>query len=93
MLGKQGWKFLKKPQSLVSRIFKARYFPSKSFLTTTIRHNSSYMWRSILRARLIVLGGGRWSIGSGSNIPILHAPWLSNGASIDGNIATLQFTI
>jgi len=51
------------------------------------------MWRSILRARLIVLGGGRWSIGSGSNIPILHAPWLSNGASIDGNIATLQFTI
>jgi ribonuclease HI len=86
MLGKQGWKFLTEPQSLVSRIFKARYFPSKSFLNATIGHNPSYVWRSILRARFIVRGGGRWSIGSGSNIPILDAPWLSNGASIDGNI-------
>jgi len=28
MLGKQGWKFQTEPNSLVSRIFKARYFPS-----------------------------------------------------------------
>jgi ribonuclease HI len=32
-------------------------------------------------------GGARWSIGSGANIPILDAPWLANGESIDGNIA------
>ena len=87
MLGKQGWKFITEPQSLASRIFKARYFPSKSYLTTTIGHNPSYVWRSILRARFIVCGGARWSIGSGATIPILDAPWLSNGESINGNIA------
>ena len=87
MLGKQGWKFLTDPQSLVSRIFKARYFPSKSYLIATIGHNPSYVWRSILRTRFIVCGGARWSIGSGTTIPILDAPRLSNGESIDGNIA------
>jgi hypothetical protein len=87
MLGKQGWKFLTNPQSLVSRIFKARYFPNNSYLTATIGHNPSYVWRSILRARFIVCGGARWSIGSGMTIHILGAPWLSNGEFIDGNIA------
>ena len=86
MLGKQGWKFLTEPHSLVSRIFKARYFPSKSYLNATIGHNPSYVWRSILRARFIVRGGARWCIGSGDSIPILDAPWLSNGEHIDGNI-------
>jgi len=86
MLGKQGWKFLTEPHSLVFRIFKARYFPSKSYLTAPIGHNPSYVWRSILHARFIVCGGARWSIGSGVTIPILDAPWLSNGEFIDGNI-------
>jgi hypothetical protein len=87
MLGKQGLKFLTGPQSLVSRIFKARYFPTKSYLTATIDHNPSYVWRNILHARFIVRGGARWSIGSGTTVPILDTPWLSNGESIDGNIA------
>jgi len=82
MLGKQGWKFLTDPQSLDSRIFKAQHFPS-----ATIGHNPSYVWHSILRACFIVRGGARWSIGSGTTIPILDAPQLSNGESIDGNIA------
>ena len=33
MPDKQGWKFQTEPQSLVSRIFKAQYFPSLSYLT------------------------------------------------------------
>ena len=86
MLGKQGWKFLTEPQSLVSRIFKARHFPSKSYLDATVGHNPSFVWRSILRAGFIVRGGARWTIGSGADIPILDAPWLSHGDCIDGNI-------
>jgi len=58
-LGKQCWKFITEPDSLVARIFKARYFPSCSYLTVELGHNPSYVWRSIICARFIVLGGGR----------------------------------
>jgi len=58
MLGKQGWKFITEPDTLVARIFKARYFPYGSYLTATVGHNPSYVWRSIMRARFIVRGGG-----------------------------------
>jgi hypothetical protein len=85
MLGKQGWKLLTEPNSLVSRLFKARYFPNNTYLTANIGHNPSYVWRSILRARFIVRGGARWSIGTGRSIPILGEPWVLNGECITTN--------
>ena len=47
MLGKQGWKLLTEPSSLLTRIPKAKYFPRRDFLDTNIGHNPSYTWRSI----------------------------------------------
>jgi len=91
MLGKQGWKFQTEPESLVSCIFKARYFPNKTYLTSTTGHNSSYVWRNILHACFIVCGGARWSIGSGTWIPILDEPWLHNGERIGSNISGAHF--
>jgi len=91
MLGKQGWKFITEPDSLESRIFKARYFPSSSYLTATVGHNPSYVWRNIMRARFIVRGGARWSIGTGATIPILNEPWLSNGEFIGSDIPSAHF--
>ena len=86
MLGKQGWKFITEPDTLVARIFKARYFPSGSYLTATVGHNPSYVWRSIMRARFIVRGGARWTIGSGASISILNEPWLTNGEFISSHV-------
>ena len=85
ILRKQGWKFVIEPDSLVARIFKVRYFPSGSYLTTQIGHNPSYVWRSIMRARFLVRGGARWSIGSGASISILNEPWLPNGEFISSD--------
>jgi hypothetical protein len=62
MLGKQGWKFQTDTESLVSRILKARYFPHGTYLTASLGHNPSYVWRNILQARFIVRGGARWCI-------------------------------
>jgi hypothetical protein len=83
MLGKQGWKLQTDNDSLVSRIFKARYFPHGTYLTASLGHNPSYVWRSILQARIIVRDGARWSIGIGASIPLLNEPWLSEGDCIE----------
>ena len=91
MLGKQGWKFLSEHDSLVSRIFKAQYFPSGNYLTTQLGHNPNYVWRSILRVRFIVRGGARWSIRSGASISISNEPWLPNGECIGSDIACSLF--
>jgi len=91
MLGKQGWKFIMKPASLVARIFKARYFPSGSYLTTVVGHNPSYVWCSIMHARFVVRGGARWRIGTGATIPILNEPWLSNGDVIGSDTPRAHF--
>ena len=76
MLRNQGWTLQADPNSPVSCLFKARYFPTRSYLTPTLGHNPSNVWRSILRARFIVRVGVRWSIDTRSSIPILDEPWL-----------------
>ena len=74
MLGKQGWKFITEPDSLVARIFKARYFLTGTYLMASVGHNPNYVWCSIMRARFIVHGGARWSVSSSATIPILIEP-------------------
>jgi hypothetical protein len=44
MIAKQGWNIMTKPHSLVSKIFKARYFPKSSLFDAPLGHNPSYAW-------------------------------------------------
>jgi len=55
-------------------------------MTTTLGHNPSYVWQSILKARFILRGGSRWCIGNGNSIPIVNEPWLLKGNQIDNDI-------
>lgn len=49
MLGKQAWKLIQEPNSLMTRLLKARYFPIGCFFQASIGHNPSYTWRSLLQ--------------------------------------------
>jgi ribonuclease HI len=91
MLGKQGWKIHSNPNCLVSRLFKARYFPHSTFLASSIGHNPSFVWRSISNAKFLVRAGSRWCIGSGDSISILDEPWLSDGACISTTGPNLEY--
>ncbi|XP_024630302.1 uncharacterized mitochondrial protein AtMg00310-like [Medicago truncatula] len=82
MLGKQGWQLQTNTESLVSRIFKARYYPNSSYLETKLGHNPSFVWHSILSAKVVVRQGARWKIGTGFDIPIISEPWIGSGSSI-----------
>jgi hypothetical protein len=44
MLGKQAWKLLSDPSNLITKLFKAKYFPKSDFLDSSIGHNPSYVW-------------------------------------------------
>ena len=43
ILGKLGWKLLQEPHSLVAKVFKARYYPSSSFLKEKLGTNPNYV--------------------------------------------------
>jgi hypothetical protein len=77
MLGKQAWKFVTDATSLVSRLFKARYFPQSDFFDARIGINLSFVLHSILSAKDLVRRGAKWSIGTGAAIPLMNQPWLA----------------
>lgn len=74
LLGKQAWRLVTKAESLVAKVYKARYYPQNSFLTATIGSNPSFVWRSILEAQTVVKGGIACRVGSGASISVLNDP-------------------
>jgi hypothetical protein len=47
LLAKQCWRLLQQPNTLMARIFKAKYFPHSSFMESSLGSRPSFAWRSI----------------------------------------------
>ncbi|XP_030499797.2 uncharacterized protein LOC115715121 [Cannabis sativa] len=76
MLAKQGWRLLCNPNSLASRVYKAKYFPNSDFLRADLGSNPSFIWRSIWSAQKLIKLGARRTIRTGIHTSILDHPWL-----------------
>ncbi|XP_074377255.1 putative mitochondrial protein AtMg00310 [Apium graveolens] len=76
MLANQLWRLATNPQSLVSRVYKARYFDKTDVLRAEQGHNPSFIWRSLMEAQQVLRQGMRWRVGNGKSIQILDQPWL-----------------
>uniref|UniRef100_A0A803P349 Reverse transcriptase zinc-binding domain-containing protein n=1 Tax=Cannabis sativa TaxID=3483 RepID=A0A803P349_CANSA len=76
MLGKQGWRLLFRHDSLVSKVFKARYYPQGDYLSAELGSNPSFIWSSIFAAKDTIKLGLRKGIGSGLTVKITTDPWL-----------------
>ncbi|XP_016193039.1 uncharacterized protein LOC107633966 [Arachis ipaensis] len=63
MLEKQSWRILKKTDSLLHRVYKAKYFSYSPFMNAQIGQNPSWAWRSILEGRNVLEKGLNWQIG------------------------------
>lgn len=76
LLGKHCWNFMHNPDSLVSRVFKARHFPDTHVLKATKGQNPSFVWQGILMAKDTLYAGYRWVVGNGQNINATKDRWL-----------------
>jgi hypothetical protein len=68
MVAKQGWCFLSKPESLVARVFKSRYFPRSFFLGINLVITRSLLGRvfEIHVSYFYMVLGGQLDMGSRS---------------------------
>lgn len=80
LLAKQAWRILDVPTSLLSRVYKAKYFPNKTFLEANIGYRPSYAWRSIVFGRELLERGLMKSIGDGKTTGIWSDKWVFDGA-------------
>ncbi|XP_074358745.1 uncharacterized protein LOC141698038 [Apium graveolens] len=92
MLGKQLWRLITNPTDLVARLYKAKYFATVDVFQAELGHNPSFIWRSLLEAKQLLLDGSRWRVGDGQHIQILGQPWLLTEVNpfITSNIQPLQ---
>ena len=84
MLAKQEWRLIHGTQSLFYRVYKAQYFPSSTFSEAPLGHNPSFVWRSLLSARDVIIAGSKWKIGDGKCIGVITHKWLSHDPIFNG---------
>lgn len=57
MLGKKCWRLLTKPDSLVAKVCKSKYYAATEFMEAKLGSSPSFIWRSIVEARWVISSG------------------------------------
>ncbi|XP_027126082.2 uncharacterized protein [Coffea arabica] len=81
LLGKQIWRIITKPNLLVSKVLKARYFPKDSILSCKTYRNASWFWQGLLGARCLIDQGMIRRIGNGRSTSIWGHRWIPGSSS------------
>ncbi|CAM8918014.1 unnamed protein product [Rhodiola kirilowii] len=67
LLAKQGWRIMTATDLLISKVFKAKYFPDSDMLEASGGSRPSYAWRGIMAAMDIIRHGAEWDIEEGKH--------------------------
>nr|XP_027086514.1 uncharacterized protein LOC113708252 [Coffea arabica] len=81
LLGKQIWRIITKPNLLVSKVLKARYFPKDSILSCKTHRNALWFWQGLLGARCLIDKGMIRRIGNGRSTSIWDHRWIPGSSS------------
>lgn len=81
LLGKQAWRVLSQPDSLMARVLKSRYFKNSSFLEANLGSRPSFIWRSILHGREALNSGLLRVVGDGEQTNVWTSNWLLENVS------------
>lgn len=77
-MANQGWRILKHPNSLASRVLKGCYFSDCDFLEASKGSSTSFIWNSIIWGKEVLDKGLRWRVGDGSSILVFKDKWIPN---------------
>ncbi|KAK0577517.1 hypothetical protein LWI29_034297 [Acer saccharum] len=76
LLASQGWRILSNDGSLAARVLKDCYFPESSFIDAVPKSSASFLWKSLMWGKELLVAGSRWTVGAGTNIRIYKDCWL-----------------
>lgn len=76
LLAKQGWRLITQPDSLLSKVLKAKYYPDTDFMNAQLGNLPSYSWKSVWAARGLLDNGLGCRVGTGENISIIEHAWI-----------------
>ncbi|CAL8148886.1 unnamed protein product [Prunus armeniaca] len=76
LVAKQCWRLLTNEQSMIHKVLKARYFPNCNFLAAGKGRASSYVWRSLIWGRELLLSGLRKRTGDGQDTLVYGDAWI-----------------
>lgn len=78
LLAKQIWRLVENPNCLVAQVLKARYYKHSDIMEATIGSNPSYIWRSLMWSRDVLIFGVMWKVGNGKSIHTRKDAWISS---------------
>ena len=78
LLAKQAWRIISMPGSLMAKVLKGKYFPTKNFFEVGNNPNASFTWKSIISVKNVVKKGVCRVLGNGKNTCIWQDPWVPN---------------
>ncbi|KAK4400750.1 putative mitochondrial protein [Sesamum angolense] len=81
MLAKQLRRILKQLETLLSRVLKAKYFPTRDIFSISLGRRPSFTWRSVMAAHNLFCAGYCWRVGSGERIRVWSYPWFPRSRS------------
>uniref|UniRef100_A0A2N9GPD6 Uncharacterized protein n=1 Tax=Fagus sylvatica TaxID=28930 RepID=A0A2N9GPD6_FAGSY len=76
LLAKQFWRLMHNTNSLLYKVFSAKFFPHGNIMEASEKNRGSFAWRSILKAKELIQSGMSWRVGDGIRIPIKGSNWL-----------------
>ncbi|KAA3471107.1 reverse transcriptase [Gossypium australe] len=79
--------------SLVTRVFKAKYFLDSNFRNSHLGRSSSYVWHNIWATKDTLEKGLIWKVGTGKNISVFEDTWIPNydNVRLTSGVGNLQF--
>ncbi|KAA3465380.1 reverse transcriptase [Gossypium australe] len=80
LLVKQGWRIINYPNSLLSRVLKAKYFPNTDFLNTELGNLPFYTWKSVWAGKGFLHEEMCWRVGTREKFSIMAYAWLLGAA-------------